>query len=186
MQNNRTNSTNQPAKPSTPHLAITATLSLLLLLLAPLAPSAIQAAEIGFVNAPRLVAESPQWKTALKKLETEFAAREKKLQRDIRKFKTQQENFEKNRLTMAPEQLEENARQLRELQRKFARSERELNEDFTRRRNEELAKLEKYITEVVAAVAKAKKLDVVLQQVIYGDPKHDLTEPVLAELKKRK
>ena len=86
---------------------------------------------------------------------------------------------------MTAEEVQIESGDLQEMQRQLRRAQREYKEDYARRRNQRLGKLEKVITEVIVAVAKREKLDVVFQQAVYASPDIDLTDRVLDELKKR-
>lgn len=140
---------------------------------------------LGYVDARRLISQAPQGQDEIKKLEAEFAERNRELKGKFDIFKAREADLEKNGVLMTPEERANKTEDLRELQRQLRRAQREYNEDYARRRNQELGKLEKIITEVVIAVAKRKKLDVVFQQVVYASPDVDLTGEVLKELKKR-
>lgn len=161
------------------------TAAALILLLASGLAYPLHAAGLGYVDALRLIEQAPQGTEGIKKVEKEFAKRKKALQGEFKSFQAQEDKLKKNGVAMTPEQVESKARELRERERKLRRDEREFNEDFRLRRNEELGKLEKIITEAVIAVAKREKMDMVLQQVVYASPQVDLTKQVLAELKQR-
>ena len=141
------------------------------------------AAEIGYVDARRLIEQAPQGKDEIKKLEAEFAERNRELKGHFDQFKAQESDLEKNGMLMAAEELESKTKDLREVQRKLKRDQREYNEDYTQRRNEGLAKLERIVTEAIIVVAKKEKLDVVFQQAVYANPNIDLTDKVLEVLK---
>jgi len=100
-------------------------------------------------------------------------------------FQDQEEDLEKNRLVMTEEELVDRTEDLRELERQLRRAQREYNEDYARRRNQRLNKLDKQITEVIIEVAKRENLDVVLRQAVYASPEIDMTDQVLEELKER-
>ena len=161
-------------------------LTALLALPPTLVPAGHAGAEgLGYVDARRLIAQAPQGLDEVKKLEAEFAERSRELKGKLDGFKAQQQDLEKNGVLMTAEEVRAKTADLRELQRQLRRAQREYQEDYERRRSQGLSRLENMITEVIVAVAKRKKLDVVLQQVVYASPKVDLTDQVLAELKKR-
>ena len=152
-------------------------------LLTPLPPA--HAEGMGYVDARRLIEQAPQGKEEVKRLEAEFAERNRDLKGRFDLFKAQEETLEKERLLMTAEELTAKTDELRELERQLRRAQREYNEDYTRRRNQGLTKLEKLITEVIIDVAKSAELDVVFQQVVYASPEIDLTDRVLDELTQR-
>lgn len=142
-------------------------------------------ADMGYVDARRLIEQAPQGRDEAVRLEAEFAERNRELKGRFELFKTQEEELDKERLTMTADELTAKTDDLREMERQLRRAQREYNEDYTRRRNQGLAKLEKLITEVIIDVAKDEKLDVVFQQVVYASEEIDMTDRVLEELKKR-
>ena len=150
-----------------------------------LVASAAHAGGLGYVDDQRLITQSPQGREIIKKLEAEFAERSRELKGRFDMLKAQQQDLEKNSVQMTAEDLQTKSQNLRELQRQLRRDQRDYQEDYMRRRNQELGKLEKDITEVIIAVAKREKLDMVFQQAVYASPDIDLTGRVLAELKKR-
>ena len=74
-------------------------------------------------------------------------------------------------------------RDLAERDRDFQRRQRELREDFNQRRNEELQKLLRQANTVIKNIAQREKYDLILQEAIYVNPKIDITDQVLKELK---
>ena len=142
---------------------------------------------LGYVDDRRLIEQSPQGQDIIKKLEAEFAERSRELKGRFDRFKARQQDLEKNSLEMTAEEVQIESGDLQEMQRQLRRAQREYKEDYARRRNPHLSKLEQVITEVIVTVAKREKLDIVFQpnQVVYANPDIDLTDRVLDELKKR-
>lgn len=140
---------------------------------------------MGYVDARRLIEQAPQGQQQIRELEAEFAERNRELQVSFQLFKDQEEDLEKNRLVMTEEELADRIEDLRALERQLQRAQREYNEDYARRRNQRLNKLDKQITEVIVEVAKRENLDVVFRQAVYASPEIDLTDQVLEELKER-
>lgn len=143
------------------------------------------AQSMGYVDARRLIEQAPQGQQMSRELEAEFAERNRELKGRIELFQAKEADLEKNRLDLTEDDIAARVEELRELDRKLRRAQRELNEDISRRRNQNLSKLEKLITEVIQEVAKRKALDVVFQQVVYASEDIDLTDEVLDELKSR-
>ncbi len=151
-----------------------------------LAIPAMAAAEgIGYVDARRLINQSPQGMDELKLLESEFAERSRELHGKFEAFQAQEAEIQKEGVLLSAEELQAKTRELRELKRQLQREESAYNEDYARRRNDGLGKLEKLITAAIIAVAKQQELDLVLQQVVYASANIDLTENVLTELTTR-
>ena len=140
--------------------------------------------KIGYVNAVSLVEMAPQGQKALKDLENEFKGREQELLALRDQAVELEQSLSKNSLLLKDAEKDEQAKKLLELQRRLQREQRELNEDFNLRRNEELAKLQKVVTEAVIQVAKEQNYDIVFQQAVWFKPSIDMTQAVLDYLEK--
>ena len=137
---------------------------------------------IGFVNTDRIFREANAAKAAQAKLETEFAKREKELVDVGNTLKTASEKFEREAPTLAESQRNTRQKQLVEQDRDFQRKRREFQEDLNARKNEELQAVLERANRLVKQVAEAEKYDVVLQEAVYINPKHDITEKVIKAL----
>ena len=144
----------------------------------------VMAEKIGYVNAVLLVETAPQAKKALKSLEEEFKGRERAVLATRDEALALEQSLSKNSLLMKSAEKTQQTRKLADLQRRLQREQRELNEDFNLRRNEELAKLQKIVTEAVIKVAEKQNYDIVFQQAVWFKPKIDMTKDVLDYLKK--
>ena len=142
------------------------------------------AEKIGYVNAVLLVETAPQARKALKSLEEEFKGRERAVLATRDEALALEQSLSKNSLLMKSAEKTEQTRKLADLQRRLQREQRELNEDFNLRRNEELAELQKIVTEAVIKVAEKQNYDIVFQQAVWFKPKIDMTQDVLDYLKK--
>lgn len=157
-------------------------LALLLGTLAIAAPAHAQEFKAGFVNTDRIFREANTAKAAQAKLEQEFARREKELVDLGNTLKTSSEKFEREAPTMAESQRTTRQRQLVDQDRDFQRKRREFQEDLTARKNEELSQVLERANKVVKQVAEAEKYDVILQEAVYINPKHDITDKVIKAL----
>ena len=159
------------------------TLALLLSALAVASP-ALQAQEFkaGFVNTDRIFREATTAKAAQAKLEQEFSRREKELIESGNALKSATEKFEREAPTMAESQRTTRQRQLVDQDREFQRKRREFQEDLNVRKNEELAQVLERANKVVKQVVEAEKYDVILQEAVYINPKHDITDRVIKAL----
>ena len=137
---------------------------------------------IGFVNTDRIFREANAAKAAQTKLETEFAKREKELIDIGNTLKTASEKFEREAPTLAESARNTRQKQLVEQDRDFQRKRREFQEDLNARKNEELQAVLERANRLVKQVAEAEKYDVVLQEAVYINPKHDITDKVLKAL----
>ena len=153
----------------------------LVALLGALAAMPAQAEEFraGFVNTDRIFREANSAKAAQNKLEQEFSKREKELVDQGNSLKNASEKFEREAPTMAEAQRNTRQRQLVDQDREFQRKRREFQEDLSARKNEELGQVLERANKVVKQVAEAEKYDVILQEAVYINPKHDITDKVL-------
>lgn len=143
---------------------------------------AAQDLRIGFVNLERILRDSNSAKAAQTKLEQEFSRREKEVQGLAAQLKTASEKFEREAPTLPEAQRTTRQRQLVEQDRDFQRKQREFQEDLNMRKNEELQSVLERANRVIRQVAEAEKFDLVIQEAVYINPKHDITEKVLSGL----
>ena len=137
---------------------------------------------IGFVNLERILRDSNSAKAAQTKLEQEFSRREKEVQALAAQLKSASEKFEREAPTLPEAQRTTRQRQLVEQDRDFQRKQREFQEDLNMRKNEELQSVLERANRVIRQVAEAEKFDLVIQEAVYINPKHDITDKVLSGL----
>ena len=154
-------------------------LAIVLGALAAAAPAQAEEFKAGFVNTDRVLREANSAKAAQTKLEQEFSRREKELVDQGNALKSATEKFEREAPTMAESQRVQRQRQLVDQDRDFQRKRREFQEDLTARKNEELSQVLERANRVVKQVAEAEKYDVILQEAVYINPKHDITDKVI-------
>ncbi len=138
-----------------------------------------QDSKIGYVNTTRITAESGPAKAAQTKLEQEFSKRQKELSDQQASLKALSEKFERDAPTLSETQRTTRQKEFQELGRDFQRKQREFQEDLNGRRNEELQQVLDKATKAVKQVAEAEKYDLVIQEVVYTNNKHDITDKVL-------
>ena len=134
---------------------------------------------IGFISTDRIFREANTAKAAQTKLEQEFSRREKELMDLGNTLKTNSEKLERDAPTLSETQRVARQRQLSEQDRDFQRKRREFQEDLNARKNEEFQLVLERANRVVRQVAEAEKYDLVLQEAVYINPKHDITEQVI-------
>jgi outer membrane protein len=94
-------------------------------------------------------------------------------------LKTNSEKLEREAPTLSETQRVARQRQLSEQDREFQRKRREFQEDLNARKNEEFQLVLERANRVVRQVAESEKYDLVLQEAVYINPKHDITEKVI-------
>ena len=146
-----------------------------------LGAAAVSAQEfkIGFVNTDRIFREASTAKTAQAKLEQEFSKREKDLVDLGNTIKTASDKFEREAPTLSETQRNTRQKQLMDQDREFQRKRREFQEDLNTRKNEEQQVVIERANRAVKVVAEAEKYDVIFQEAVYINPKHDITDKVL-------
>lgn len=153
-------------------------------LMALLLASQVQAQEfrIGFISTERVFKEANTAKASQAKLEQEFSRREKELVDLGASLKSLADKFEREAPTLSESQRSSRQKQLVDQDRDFQRKRREFQEDLNARKNEELQQVLERANRVVKQVAEAEKYDLVLQEAVYVNPKHDITDKVIKAL----
>ncbi len=147
-----------------------------------LVPAQAQEFRIGFVSTDRIFKEAGTAKAAQVKLEQEFSKREKDIVDLGTTLKTMADKFERESPTLPEGQRASRQKQLLDQDREFQRKRREFQEDLNSRKNEELQQVLERANKVVKQVAEAEKYDLVLQEAVYVNPKHDITDKVIKAL----
>jgi outer membrane protein len=157
---------------------------LLVCILLPLAGAAANAQDfkVGIVNLDRIFREANTSKAAQAKLEQEFSKREKEIADLGGQIKAQSEKLEREAPTLSESQRNTRQRQLVEQDREFQRKRREFQEDLNSRKNEELQLVIERANRVVRSLAEAEKYDLILQEAVYVNAKHDITDKVIKAL----
>ena len=141
--------------------------------------------KIGYVNAVKVIEEAPQGESALKKLEAEFAPRDKQIVAMQNKLKQLESDLEKNALVLKEAEHRSKEFEIVSLKRDLRRSTQEFREDYNLRRNEELAALQKIVQRTIAEIAKQENYDLILESAVYAGSKVDITEQILKKLGKK-
>ena len=143
--------------------------------------------KLGFVNTARILKEAPQAETARKKLEFEFAPRDKKIVAMQKKLKALEDQLAKDAGVMSDAARKKLERQIISDKRDIKRSREEFTEDLNIRRNEELNKLQKLVYDTIVALANEQKYDLILgDSVLFASKRIDVTDQVLGKLKNSK
>ena len=138
--------------------------------------------KMGFVNTERIFREAASAKQAQAKLEQEFSKREKELVDAGNTLKAASEKLEREAPTLSESQRNTRQKQLVEQDRDFQRKRREFQEDLNARKNEEQQVVVERANRAVKQVAESEKYDVIFQEAVYVNPKHDITDKVIKAL----
>jgi len=139
--------------------------------------------KIGYVDAVQLIEKAPQGEKALQNLEAEFGPRDEELKALRDKIRAMEEDLDKNSLVMDESDRREKETFLRDSQRQLKRSRDEFREDYNVRRNEELADLQKVVTQAIVEIAKSEGYHLIVQESVYAAPEINLTDRVLEKLR---
>lgn len=140
------------------------------------------ASRIGFVNLERVLKESAPAKVSQGKLEKEFSTRQKDLVAQDSALKAAVSKFQTEAPVLAESKRVEQQKKLMDQERELQRAQRTFQEDLNKRKSEELQQLIASTNKVVKQLAATEKLDFVLQNAAFVDPKNDLTDRVLKML----
>jgi len=147
------------------------------------APSPAQSPfKIGFVDPVRLIEQAPQGVAALAALNDEFGSRDEELKFRHDQIQAMEADLEKNILVMDTTSAQARQREIESLKRRLARDQQEAREDYNLRRNEELAKLQAMVREVIVELARVGEYDLVVEQAVYVSDAIDITDLVLDRL----
>lgn len=141
--------------------------------------------KIGVVNAVRVLEAAPQADVARKKLEKEFATRDRELVAGQKALKGLEDRMVKDGAIMSETERTRLERDIIAKRREMKRDQDEFREDVNFRRNEEFGKIQRDIVEAIREVAQAQKYDLVLGEgVIFASKAVDITDNVIKHLKK--
>ena len=139
--------------------------------------------KIGVVDYGKLMEQSPQAKSVVEAIRTEFTPRQRDLQNQQQALKTKEDKLQKDGATMTEDQRQRTEKELRDSYRDLSRKQQEVQDDFNARRNEEMSRLQRTLIEEVRVYAKAQNFDLVVADgVIYSTPALDITPQILAAL----
>lgn len=141
-----------------------------------------QEARIAAVNSDRILRESAAAQAAQKKLEAEFAKRDKDLRDMAQRLKSMSDALDKSGSSMSSTERADKQRELSNLDSDFQRKRREFNEDLNQRRNEELAAVLERANRVIKQIAEQQHYDLIVQEAVYVSPRIDITDQVLKAL----
>lgn len=143
-----------------------------------------EALKVGAVNALKVLEQSPQAEAAKKKIEKEFAPRDRKLVAEQKKLKEMEDRLGKDGAIMSESERRNLERDIISKKRDMKRSQDEFREDLNFRRNEEFSKIQKDIVTAIQEVAKEEGYDIVLGEgVIFASQAADISGKVIEKLK---
>jgi len=142
--------------------------------------------KIAFVNQAKLLQKAPQAESARSKLQKEFSKRDKSLVSLQKQIIKSEEKLKKDAAILSAAELNKLKRKITLLRRDLERDKLAFKEDVSIRQNEELVKLQKSVLKSIQAIAQKEKYDLIISEgVIYASKQIDITDKILAQLKKQ-
>ncbi|MGI9333952.1 MAG: OmpH family outer membrane protein [Gammaproteobacteria bacterium] len=139
--------------------------------------------KVGFVNVAKVMESMPQSQAAQTRMEKEFAPRDQQLLEAQRVLRAKEDDLFKNGAALTNLERQSAEREVRQLKRDLQSRQDEFRDDLNLRRSEELSKLQRRVSKVIAAFAKARDFDLVLTNgVVFASERVDITGVVLEQL----
>ncbi|WMW82440.1 OmpH family outer membrane protein [Undibacterium cyanobacteriorum] len=139
---------------------------------------------VAFFDGQRVLNESLPAKVATAKIKQEFSKREKDLDELNEQLRAAVRKFEKEAPTMNELDRTRRQREISEMDQDFNRKQRIFSEDLGQRKQEEINILAERAQKVVRQIAEAEKIDLVVQDAVFFNPRIDITDKVLKALAK--
>lgn len=141
-------------------------------------------ATVAVVNPLRLQSEAPQVANVREKIKREFAAREAKTVAQQQQIDQLEAKLGRDRETMGDIEAKSLQRDIRSRTLRLENAKEELESDRRLRLSEEMDRLRRVLSEVIAEVAKAENLDIVLESgVTWASERANITEKVLQRMR---
>ncbi|MBI4695457.1 MAG: OmpH family outer membrane protein [Gammaproteobacteria bacterium] len=140
--------------------------------------------KIGVINADLVLQSAPQFAAMKKKLEQEFASRDKALVEAQKELKGLEDRAQKDGSIMSESERTRTEKDIMKKRRDLKRQYDEFREDVNLRQNEETGKVNAEILKAVQQIAQEQKFDIVLGPgVIFASKTVDMTDQVIQKLK---
>jgi outer membrane protein len=137
---------------------------------------------IGVVYVEKVFNESNMAKASQTKLQNEFMKRQNEIRDSAQKIKAAAEKLDRDSAVMSEAERVRRQRELADQDRELQRKQREYTEDLNQRNFEERAKIGEKANQALKQVAEQRKIDVIIQDPVYANPKTDVTDDVIKAL----
>lgn len=139
---------------------------------------------VAVVNAVRLQTEAPQVAKVREKIRAEFAARETKTAAQQEQITQLEEKLLRDRDKISDAEAKSLQRDIRSRTLRLENAKEELESDRRLRLSEEMDRLRRVLSEVIAEVAKSERLDIVLESgVTWASDRANITDKVLQRMR---
>lgn len=139
---------------------------------------------MAFFDGQRVLNESLPAKVATAKIKQEFSKREKELDEMNEQLRAAVRKFEKEASSLSDAERTRRQREISDMDQDFNRKQRIFSEDLGQRKQEEINILAERAQKVVRQIAEAEKIDLVIQDAVFFNPRIDITDKVLKALAK--
>ena len=143
-----------------------------------------QGTKIGFVNTERILRDSVPAKAAQTKIENEFKKRAEELEKQVNNLRGLAQKLEKDAPVLSESERNKRQRELANIDADLQRKRREIQEDSSRRRNEEFATIIEIANAAIKKIAETENYDIVIQDAVTVNPRVDITDKVIQALSK--
>jgi len=138
-----------------------------------------------FINPAIILSKAPQAIEASKQMEKDFKAKEQTLRELALSIQKLEKDYQKDAAIMSDDQKKKMESEILDKKRKLRFDQKTIQEDLTLRRNQEIKKLQKKITEVIKIYAEKNGYDFIFSEgVAFASKKVDITDQILKELSK--
>jgi len=134
---------------------------------------------IATINARKILSDSKVAKDALVKFQAEFLPKEKELQGLATTLKERNADLEKIGSSLSPSQFKEKQGEIDALARDIKRKQQQFVEDRDARKRDDIQHVFGIATQAVKKIAEGAHIDMVFQDVVYANPKTDITARVI-------
>ena len=141
---------------------------------------------VAVVNSEKVFNESNLAKAMQTRLQNEFTKRQNELRDNAQKIQAAAEKLDKDGAIMNEAERVRRQRELADQDRELQRKQREFTEDLNQRTFEERAKIAEKANLVLRQIAEQRKLDVIVQEAAFVNPKSDITDDVIKALNSQK
>ena len=137
---------------------------------------------VAVVNSEKVFNESNLAKAMQTRLQNEFTKRQNELRDSAQKIKSAAEKLDRDAAVMNEADRVRRQRELADQDRELQRKQREFTEDLNQRTFEERAKIAEKANQALKQIADQRKIDVIIQDPAYANPKVDVTDDVIKAL----
>ena len=141
---------------------------------------------VAVVNSEKVFNESNLAKAMQSRLQTEFTKRQNDLRDSAQKIQAAAEKLDRDAAVMNEAERIRRQRELADQDRELQRKQRQFTEDLNQRTFEERAKIAEKANLVLKQIAEQRKIDVIVQEAAYVNPKSDITDDVIKALNSQK